>query len=53
MNAVSGKRMVETIAHYGGLGILPQDMDMQTILRIIAHLQQAPIQYDTPMTVQN
>lgn len=53
MNAVSGKRMVETIARYGGLGILPQDMDMQTILRIIAHLQQAPIQYDTPMTVQN
>lgn len=53
MNAVSGKRMVETIARYGGMGILPQDMDLQVILGIISHLKKASVQYDTPMTVQH
>ena len=27
MNAVTGKRMAETMARYGGLGVLPQKLD--------------------------
>src|SRR5262249_4015041 len=30
MNAVTGKRMAETMARFGGLGVLPQDMDLDT-----------------------
>ena len=33
MNAVTGKRMAETMARFGGLGVLPQDMDLDTVVR--------------------
>ncbi|MCF7834722.1 GuaB1 family IMP dehydrogenase-related protein [Candidatus Gracilibacteria bacterium] len=52
MNAVSGKRMAETIARYGGLSVLPQDMDIETLTRIIKHIKNADTQYDTPITVK-
>ncbi len=51
MNAVTGKRMAETIARCGGLGVLPQDMDSQSMCRIIEHIQAADPRYDTPLTV--
>jgi IMP dehydrogenase len=51
MNAVTGKRMAETMARYGGLGILPQDMAMETVERIVAHIQSAHPRFDTPLTV--
>ena len=35
MNAVTGKRMAETMARVGGLGVLPQDMDLETGERIV------------------
>ena len=31
MNAIAGKRMAETIARYGGLAVLPQDMSIETL----------------------
>ena len=31
MNAVSGKRMAETVARYGWLAVLPQDMSIETL----------------------
>jgi IMP dehydrogenase len=52
MNAVSGKRMAETLARYGGLSVLPQDMDLETLMRIINHIKSADTQYDTPITVK-
>ncbi len=52
MNAVSGKRMAETIARYGWVSILPQDMHIDTMLRIIKYIKSANTQYDTPITVQ-
>jgi IMP dehydrogenase len=52
MNAVSGKRMAETIARYGGLSVLPQDMDLETLTRIISYIKEANIQYDSPITVK-
>jgi GMP reductase len=51
MNAVTGKRMAETIARFGGLGVLPQDMDLETVARIVGHIKQADPRYDTPLSV--
>lgn len=51
MNAVTGKRMAETMARYGGLGVLPQDMSLGTAERIVRHIKQADVRYDTPLTV--
>jgi IMP dehydrogenase len=52
MNAVSGKRMAETMARYGWLSVLPQDMDIETLTSIITHIKNADIHYDTPITVK-
>jgi IMP dehydrogenase len=51
MNAVTGKRMAETMARFGGLGVLPQDMAIETMARIIAHIKAADPRYDTPLSV--
>lgn len=51
MNAVTGKRMAETMARFGGLGILPQDMALDTVERIVKHIHSADPRYDTPLSV--
>jgi IMP dehydrogenase len=51
MNAVTGKRMAETMARFGGLGVLPQDMDLDTVERIVKHIHAADARYDTPLEV--
>lgn len=51
MNAVTGKRMAETMARYGGLGVLPQDMDLRTVERIVRHVKRANVRFDTPLCV--
>jgi IMP dehydrogenase len=51
MNAVTGKRMAETMARFGGLGVLPQDMDLTTVERLVKHIQSADPRYDTPLSV--
>src|SRR4029078_13193413 len=51
MNAVTGKRMAETVARFGGLGVLPQDMEMRTVERIVKHIRSADPRYDTPLAV--
>lgn len=54
MNAVTGKRMCEVLSRYGGLGILPQDMDFEQQLAIVKHLNKRSgeyFDYDTPLTV--
>src|SRR6266542_3551594 len=51
MNAVTGKRMAETMARFGGLGVLPQDMDPDTVERIVRHIKSADPRYDTPLSV--
>ncbi|MBA3461813.1 MAG: GuaB1 family IMP dehydrogenase-related protein [Deltaproteobacteria bacterium] len=51
MNAVTGKRMAETMARFGGLGVLPQDMDLATVERIVKHIHAADARYDTPLEV--
>lgn len=51
MNAVTGKRMAETMARFGGLGVLPQDMNLETVERIVNHIHAADPRYDTPLEV--
>ncbi|MEO6771419.1 MAG: GuaB1 family IMP dehydrogenase-related protein [Kofleriaceae bacterium] len=51
MNAVTGKRMAETMARFGGLGVLPQDMHPDTVERIVKHIHRADARYDTPLEV--
>jgi len=51
MNAVTGKRMAETMARFGGLGVLPQDMALDTVERIVKHIHAADTRYDTPLAV--
>ncbi len=51
MNGVTGKRMAETMARFGGLGVLPQDMDPRTVERIVRHIKRADARYDTALTV--
>jgi IMP dehydrogenase len=51
MNAVTGKRMAETMARFGGLGVLPQDMELRTVERIVKHIRGADPRYDTPLAV--
>lgn len=51
MNAVTGKRMAETVARLGGLGVLPQDMSLPTVERIVRHIHGASPRFDTPLEV--
>src|SRR5512142_319314 len=51
MNAVTGRRMAETMARFGGLGVLPQDMDLETAARIVGHIKAADPRYDTALSV--
>ncbi|GAB5543751.1 MAG: GuaB1 family IMP dehydrogenase-related protein [Sandaracinaceae bacterium] len=51
MNAVTGKRMAETVARFGGLGVLPQDMSLETVERIVGHIKGADPRYDTALYV--
>ncbi len=52
MNAISGKRMCETIARFGWIGCLPQDMSLKVIKETIKYIKSANIIYDTPITVR-
>ena len=52
MNAVTGKRMAETMARFGGLGILPQDMALETVTRIVRHIKAAHVRFDTALVVE-
>jgi IMP dehydrogenase len=51
MNAVTGKRMAESMARFGGLGVLPQDMALETVTRIVEHIKSADTRFDTPLVV--
>jgi len=51
MSAVTGKRMAQSMARYGGLGVLPQDMSLATVERIVRFIKETDPRYDTPLTV--
>src|SRR5688500_5906699 len=51
MNAVTGQRRAQTMARFGGLGVLPQDMDRAAVERIVKPTKAAEPRYDTPLDV--
>lgn len=52
MNAVTWKRMAETLARYGWIWILPQDMEIEKMLEIVNFVKSANVIFDTPLTVK-
>ena len=51
MTAVTGRRMVETMARRGGLGILPQDIPVEVIAEVVRRVKAAHPVADTALTV--
>lgn len=51
MTAVTGRRMVETMARRGGLGVLPQDIPVDVIAETVARVKAAHPVIDTALTV--
>ena len=51
MTAVTGRRMVETMARRGGLGILPQDIPADVIRDVVRRVKAAHPVADTALTV--
>lgn len=52
MNAVTWKRMAETLARLWWIWILPQDMDIDTLVDLISRIKNASSKLDTPITVK-
>lgn len=52
MNAVTWKRMAETLARYGWIWVLPQDMEIEKMTEIINFIKNANTKFDTPLTVK-
>ncbi|WP_068469386.1 GuaB1 family IMP dehydrogenase-related protein [Kocuria varians] len=51
MTAVTGRRMVETMARRGGLGILPQDVPLEVIAEVVAWVKERSPLYETPVVL--
>ncbi len=51
MTAVAGRRMAETVARRGGLAILPQDIPVPVITRVIDYVKGCDPVFETPITL--
>ncbi|MDR0782487.1 MAG: GuaB1 family IMP dehydrogenase-related protein [Propionibacteriaceae bacterium] len=51
MTAVTGRRMSETVARRGGIGIIPQDIPPDVVAKTIARVKTAHTVFDTAITV--
>jgi IMP dehydrogenase len=51
MTAVAGRRMSETIARRGGLAILPQDIPVDVVGRVVAYVKGCHPVFETPITL--
>lgn len=52
MNAVAGRRMMETVTRRGGLVILPQDLSVERIEEIVTYVKQCHTVYETPIVLE-
>jgi len=52
MTAVTGRRMVETMARRGGLGILPQDVPLEVIREVAGWVKDRHPVFETPLRVR-
>ena len=51
MTAVAGRRMAETVARRGGIAILPQDIPVDVVGRVIEYVKACHPVYETPITM--
>lgn len=51
MTSVTGRRMVETLARRGGLGVLPQDVPVEVIREVTAWVKSRHSVLETPLKV--
>ncbi|MFT2818005.1 GuaB1 family IMP dehydrogenase-related protein [Leifsonia sp. A12D58] len=49
MNSVTGPRLAATLARRGGLGVLPQDMNLQELDAAIRWVKDQSVNFDTPL----
>lgn len=52
MTAVAGRRMAETVARRGGVAILPQDVEFETVADMVAFVKKAHRVVDTAVTLR-
>ncbi len=51
MTAVTGRRMAETMARRGGLGVLPQDVPLDVVADVVERVKASHPVLDTPLTL--
>ncbi|MGA9279189.1 CBS domain-containing protein, partial [Ilumatobacter sp.] len=51
MTAVAGRRMAETVARRGGVAILPQDIPLDVVERVIRSVKACHPVFETPITL--
>ncbi|MDT9592271.1 GuaB1 family IMP dehydrogenase-related protein [Nocardioides zeae] len=47
MTAVAGRRMAETVARRGGITVLPQDIPVEVVREVVAHVKSRHLVFDT------
>ena len=50
--AVTGRRMVETVARRGGLGVLPQDVPVEVIAEVTSWVKNRHTVFETPLKLR-
>ncbi len=51
MTAVAGRRMAETVARRGGVAILPQDIPIDVVGKVIDYVKRRHTVFETPITL--
>ncbi len=51
MTAVTGRRMVETVARRGGIGVLPQDVPTEVIAEVTSWVKDRHPVFETPLSL--
>ncbi len=51
MTAIAGRRMAETVARRGGIAILPQDIPVDVVGRVIDYVKGCHTVFETPITL--
>ena len=51
MTAVAGRRMAETVARRGGIAILPQDIPVDVVAKVIDYVKRCHTVFETPITL--
>lgn len=52
MTAVTGRRMVETVARRGGIGVLPQDVPVEVIAEVTSWVKDRHPVFETPLKLR-